>query len=301
MAKSGNSSYNIYEDVTRRIVMSLAQGVIPWRKRWASPTNEAAFYNYSTGRPYTGVINRLLLGTPGAFMTFKQAQAEGGHIVKGAKARIVIFFDPDYVPAKDKAEADRLKAAGEPWDHLKRPRYFAHNVFSIDDIEGLKPKEQPAEHKEAENPTDIANFVLTDYKDRTGVTIEEKISDCFLYDASTDTVKIPSRQQFPTEEQWYNTAFNGLVKSTAKEDRCNRAAAVKDNLKNIESIKEELVSEIGAAMVLAGVELENIESEQDTKAECAKWMEALNKDFRLIVFAAAQAEKAAKYILKPLL
>lgn len=295
------NSTNIYENVTRRIVMSLAEGVIPWRKRWASPVNEAAFYNYSTGRPYTGLINRLLLGAPGAYLTFKQAQAEGGHVVKGAKSRIVIFFDPDYVPAKDRDEMERLKKEGLPWDHLKRPRYFSHNVFSVEDIEGLKPKDAPSPHEAAQNPTDIANFVMSDYKDRTGVTVEEKVSDTFLYDAATDTVRIPSRRQFPTEEQWYNTAFSGLVKSTAKENRCNRQAAIKDNIKGTESAKEELVSEIGASMIMSGVKLENKESEEDTKAECSRWMETLNKDFRLIIFAAAQAEKAAKFILQPLL
>lgn len=296
----GNTT-TIYEDVTRRIVMSLAEGVIPWRKRWASPVNEAAFYNYSTGRPYTGLINRLLLGAPGAYLTFKQAQAEGGHVVKGAKSRIVIFFDPDYIPAKDRDEAERLKQEGLPWEHLKKPRYFSHNVFSVEDVEGLKPKDAPTPHESAQNPTDIANFVMSDYKDRTGVTVEERVSDSFLYDAATDTVHIPSRQQFPTEEQWYNTAFSGLVKSTAREDRCNRTSAIKDNLNKIESIKEELISEIGAAMVLSGVELENKAADDDTKAECARWMEALNKDFRLIIFASAQAEKAAKYILKPII
>lgn len=306
MEKKSNYRFDpngVYKEVTRNIMMSLASNVIPWKKRWTSPLSEDKYFNYHSGTVYHGIINRMLLGTPGGYMTFNQIKEEGGRLKKGAKARTIIFYNKDYVPKDKKEEAKRLEELGESWDHLKRPIYKALKVFSVEDVEDLKPKNQDnvPQHKSAENPTDIANLVIDEYSERTGVTINEKSTDSFTYDALTDEIVIPKREQFGTEEQWYNTAFAGIVKSTAKEDRCNRSAALKANLEKVESIKEELVAEIGAAMVLNGVELENKESEEDTKAECAKWMKVLENDFRLIVFAAAQADKAAKFILKPLM
>lgn len=294
---TGNG-FNIYQEVTRRIITMLAQGEIPWKKRWCAPLNDNDTINYATGKPYS-FLNKMLLGRPGKYMGYSQIKAKGGRIKKGAKGNMVVFYKM-FIPAADKKKAEEMEKRGENIDHLKIPLLRYSTVFHMDDIEGITFEVEQIEHQEARRPTDIAEYVKDEYLMSTGVTINEKPLDEFWYDEDTDNLFIPSRLQFGTEEQWYNTMFSGLVKSTASEDRCNRSSALKANPKREDIIREELVCEMGASMIMGGVGLDCDETQRDTASECAYWIEELNKDFRLIVNASSQAEKAARYILKPI-
>ena len=62
-------------------------------------------------------------------------------------------------------------------------------------------------------------------------------------------------------------------------------------------VKEELIGEIGSSMMLAACGLRRQETHQQIDAVCKKWIDAMNKDYRLIVTASYAAEKAAKYVL----
>ncbi|WP_258297773.1 zincin-like metallopeptidase domain-containing protein [Paenibacillus peoriae] len=81
-----------------------------------------------------------------------------------------------------------------------------------------------------------------------------------------------------------------MVHSTGHAKRLNRTF-VGDELYS----KEELVAEIGAAMLcgVAGIEQATI---KNSSAYIDGWMEALGKDSRLIFSAASAAQKAAEYI-----
>lgn len=79
---------DIYEEVTHRIVEQMEQGEIPWRKPWIAG---GSCVSYATGRPYS-LLNQMLLGQPGEYLTFKQCQQAGGHIHRGEKAHMVVFW-----------------------------------------------------------------------------------------------------------------------------------------------------------------------------------------------------------------
>lgn len=61
--------------------------------------------------------------------------------------------------------------------------------------------------------------------------------------------------------------------------------------------KEELVAELTSAMVCDHLELDCEKAFKNTVAYLQNWMQALENDERLIVFAASRAEAATKYIL----
>ena len=61
--------------------------------------------------------------------------------------------------------------------------------------------------------------------------------------------------------------------------------------------KEELVAELGAAMLVNNCGIESERSFRNSAGYIQGWLEALNNDQRLIVSAASRAEKAVKYIL----
>ena len=66
----------------------MENGIIPWRKPWVS---RGAAISHTTDKPYS-LLNQMLLGKAGEYITYKQAIAEGGHVKKGAKARMVVFW-----------------------------------------------------------------------------------------------------------------------------------------------------------------------------------------------------------------
>ena len=79
---------DIYEEVTRRIIEQMEQGEIPWHKPWIAG---GSCVSYATGKPYS-LLNQMLLGKPGEYLTFRQCQQAGGHIRRGEKAHMVVFW-----------------------------------------------------------------------------------------------------------------------------------------------------------------------------------------------------------------
>ena len=82
----------VYEIVTQRIIEQLEAGVAPWKKPW---TNKAPASLCST-KEYRG-LNVLMLasqGFPSRFwLTFNQANKLGGHIKRGAKGSLVVYWN----------------------------------------------------------------------------------------------------------------------------------------------------------------------------------------------------------------
>lgn len=87
---------SVYEMISERFIDELKKGIIPWQKPWTGVREGA--YSRSTGRPYS-LINQLLLGKPGEYLTFKQVQEAGGKVKKGEKSSFVVFWKP--LPVKE--------------------------------------------------------------------------------------------------------------------------------------------------------------------------------------------------------
>ena len=82
-------SKNVYEMVTDRIIEQLENGVIPWEKPWTGVRDGA--YNRVSKKSYS-ILNQMLLKHKGEYATFKQWQELGGHIRKGEKSEIIVFW-----------------------------------------------------------------------------------------------------------------------------------------------------------------------------------------------------------------
>ena len=67
---------DIYAEVTNRIIDQLEQGIIPWQKPWVA---SGQAISRSTGKAYS-LLNQMLLGRGGEYVTFKQCQQEGGKV-----------------------------------------------------------------------------------------------------------------------------------------------------------------------------------------------------------------------------
>ena len=83
-------SFDLFAEITQRIVDQLEAGTVPWHKPWTGG-NECAM-SHVTGKPYSLINHILLGGRTGEYLTFKQCTDEGGTVKKGEKARMIIFW-----------------------------------------------------------------------------------------------------------------------------------------------------------------------------------------------------------------
>ena len=115
---------DIYSEVTSRIISEMEKGIIPWEKPWVA---SGGCVSHATGKPYS-LLNQMLLGKAGEYVTFNQCQQEGGKVRKGEKAHMVVFWK--WIEQEDEETGENKE--------IPFLRYF--NVFHIDQCEGLTAK-----------------------------------------------------------------------------------------------------------------------------------------------------------------
>lgn len=288
------ANFDIYAAITDRIIAELENGIIPWRKPWTGTTTGAI--SRETGRPYS-LLNQMLLGTPGEYLTWNQVKKEGGSVKKGAKAKMVVFWK---IYPREKKNADGqtvTDSEGKPiMEGLPVLRYF--NVFHIEDCEGIAPK-YTAENTKHADPIQYAEETFADYVSRSGVRFENVRQDQAYYSPSLDLIRLPLMDQFPSTAEYYSTLFHEATHSTGHPKRLDRLPqdAIAAHFGSEEYSKEELVAEIGAASILNVLGMETASTFKNSAAYIQSWLRALKNDKRMIVSAAARAEKAVKLIL----
>ena len=270
---------SLYEIITNRIIDELEQGIIPWRKPWIA---SGQAISHVTGKPYS-LLNQMLLGHGGEYVTFKQVQDEGGRVKKGAKAQMVVFWK--WIEQEDEETKEKKK--------IPYLRYF--NVFHIDQCEGIKAKHaEPL--PQAVEPNAAAEAIIADYLKRSGVKLIHEEGNRAFYRPSSDSVTLPLIDQFRNTAEYYGTAFHELTHSTGHESRLNRLHTVAA-FGSEDYSKEELIAEIGAAALVNHAGLETADSFKNNTAYIQNWLQALRNDKRFIVSVAGKAEKAVNLIL----
>ena len=271
---------DIYKEVSDRIIAQLENGIIPWQKPWIASGRAVS---RATGKPYS-LLNQMILGKPGEYVTFKQCQAEGGKIRKGSKAQMVIFWK--WIETPDEENPGEIKK-------IPILRYFS--VFHLSDCEGLTAK-HVFPLPDAIEPDQKAEAVIADYLQRSGVRLNQQEGDRAFYSPTSDSVTIPALRQFADVAEFYSTCFHELTHSTGHESRLDRLSKTA-HFGSEDYSKEELIAEIGAAALVNHVGLETSNSFRNSTAYIQSWLKALQNDKRLIVGAAGKAEKAVSLIL----
>lgn len=271
-----------YEAVTARIIESLEKGVIPWRKPWAS----GGYYNAKTGHRYRGLnvpILALSAFTDPRWLTFKQAQAMGGNVRKGEKGTCVMFWK---VMKKELEENGEKKIKAFPI--LK-----TFTVFNVEQCEGL---ELPELKSFTHEPIAEAEALVANMPQRPKVFHE---GDRAFYSPVYDHVGMPAPESFESPAEYYSTLFHELTHSTGHRSRLGRFEAndYTPHFGSTTYAKEELVAELGSAFLRAACGIEHTPALENSAAYLQSWLDALKNDRRMLVFAAAQAQKAADFIL----
>ena len=289
--------------VTDRIVESLEQGIVPWQKPWAvSGNGQCGAINYVTRKPYS-FLNCLLLGRTGEFITWKQAKELGGSIKKGAKSQFVVFYTQQVRKTEVKVYDPETNTEEIRDKAFTIPVLKYYNVFHIDDIEGLESKltEEDEPKMNDLQPIEAAEAIITAYLEQEkedGLKLyNQKASDSAYYSPAWDSITVPMMNQYTIVEEYYSTTFHEMVHSTGKESRLNRVAEQKTHKFGSQDYsREELVAEMGSAMLCMDAGLECEKAFKNSVAYINGWLQKLKSDNKIIVWASSRAEKAARYI-----
>lgn len=280
MAKS------VYEMVTERIISQLENGIIPWEKPWTGIRSGA--FNRINKKPYS-LLNQMLLQYEGEYATFSQWQKLGGHVRKGAKSEIVVFWKIQPIEEEKEDGTKEVK-------QIPLLRYY--NVFHISQVDGVEPL--PEDELHDTEPIEKADQILSDYWTREDITVEHIAGNKAYYSPTFDLIHLPLFEQFTNANEYYSTAFHESLHSTMKETRCNREEDRKGKLVAFgsnEYSKEELVAEIGSANLMNILGIESDKSFRNSTAYIQNWLSVLRNDVKFIVSASSKAEKAVDYIL----
>ena len=285
---------DIYAEVTNRIIAELEQGIIPWQKPWMGVSTGAI--KHTTGKPYS-LLNQMLLGKPGEYLTFNQCKSEGGSVKKGSKAKSVVFWKP---LAYDKKDADGNIIRNDDGEPVQETAFVLryYQVFHIDECEGVKARFDKYEPNLI-STIDRAESALSGYVHRSGVAFENVKQNRAYYSPGRDIISLPLMEQFLSAESYYGTAFHEATHSTGHKSRLNRFADG-DGATAFGSesySKEELVAEIGACGIMHELGIETEKTFSNNAAYIQGWLRQLKNDKHLIVSAASRAEKAIKLIL----
>ena len=279
---------SIYKEATARILAAMEASVGKVESPWVGPAAGRPV-NAVTGKVYQGVNVPLLWSSAriGGFptnewATYRQWHQVGGQVRKGQKATPIVFFK----------RVTRVEIDEETGEEKKRDfpiirQAFVFNRDQIDGVEHQRPGEPPAAIE------DLDLFVQ-----KTGARVEVGgARSCYLHDR--DLILMPNRRLFTgtttsdSTESWYAVLLHELTHWTGHKFRLNRKMG---NRFGSEAYAfEELIAELGSAFLCADLGICNT-VRKDHADYLKNWISILKGDDRAFFVAAAEAEKAAKYI-----
>lgn len=285
-----------FQVITDRIVALLEQGVVPWHKPWTGGGMTLP-KNFKSKKCYRGVNIWMLCATSMMkgytsryWLTYKQAQAAGGHVKKGEKATPVCYFQ--WIVKEEKNE----KTGKVEKKRIPLLRWFS--VFNLDQTEDVaRPDDdinlEPQESSEF-SPIEVCEQIISNMPNAPEIKYQEQRA---YYRPSDDIINMPKRDSFDSPEEFYSTLFHEEGHATGHSSRVGRKGVEEATFFGSESYsKEELVAEMTAAFLCGHCGIEN-KTINNSAAYIQNWLGKLADDKRLVVHAAAQAQKATDYIL----
>jgi len=268
--------------VTNQVIASLEAGVPPWHAAWVNDGSIngllMSHHNGVTGHAYTG-INWLIT-------QFSGYQSNDWYTKKGAIKATGLPMPIPYEEFKKGTTIVYFKPMSKEVDGEKE-RYCVRKTYTIwnrEQIIGL-PDVEPDESMDGFDPHTEIEEMLQSLDLKGGVSIG---GDRACYIPSMDAICLPKDSAFTDENERESTKAHEGIHATGAKHRLDR---------NKPSYAyEELVAELGAAMVCAslGVPLDKLQHTSYIQS----WLKHLKNDTSFVFKAAADASKAVKYLTK---
>ncbi len=292
MTKNSAPRQDVYSRITGKIIAELEQGVRPWMKPWnaehaAGRITKPLRHN---GQPYNG-INILMLWSAAVtegysapiWMTFRQAKELGANVRKGEKGELVVY-------ANTITRTEHDEETGEDTEQAI-PFMKGYTVFNVEQIEGL-----PSHYYQLAEPVlDPARRIAhaEDFFAATKADIRHGGNHAY-YASGSDRIQLPPFESFRDAESYYATLAHEITHWTRHPSRLDRDFGRK-RFGDEGYAREELVAELGSALLAADLELA-LEPREDHAAYIDSWLTVLQNDKRAIFQAAAHAQRATDYL-----
>lgn len=325
---------DIRKEVTDRIVSSLEQGVLPWRRSWRDDSRSFGLpTNASTGRAYNGG-NRLILLASGMdagykdnrWLTFNQAKAMGGAVEKGQHGTPIEYWEttPFW-----KRKGIELEHQGKPvkmgaWPKTDRPKTIA-----LADGRTVETKDVTVLHEGKRHTWRQAEQMLSTMISKTHTVFN--VEQC--RDLGIEQVQQPTEPDFGRalnimrgmqddgvalnhggNSAFYNvgrdavtmphhTQFDSHEKYVgtllhelghATGHQDRNNRSLGNAFGSADYAKEELIAELTSAFVAAET---GVGFDQDHASYIGSWLDALGNDKHEIFRAAKAASQAADYLI----
>lgn len=285
--------HDLHAEITNDIIAAIEAGVDEFVMPWHGADAIGLPQNALTDGYYHG-INLLVLmmrarragyGEP-VWATYRQWQEMGRQVSKGQRGTRTILYKP--MPPQE--DNDHEDDDGRPRVYTRTSYLF--NVAQTDNYTAPAEPDMPC--ADQISPVARAEALIA----ASGAEIVEGGSKA-QYEAQADRIIMPDRSRFdgrgigdPTAA-WYNTLFHELVHWSGAAHRLDRPAG---RVASAQYGFEELVAEIGSAFMMAALGIPNMPA-HSYAGYVANWLQALKDDKRFIFKAAAEAGRAAEYLL----
>lgn len=301
---------DIYKAISEKILQSMENGTSIWQKPWTTQGIAALPANGYSGTNYRGINVLVLLDdvlsnhySSNEYFTFKQVQqlneqflkenpdaqwADGPKVKKGSKGVQVVKF------GKFEKEREVKKSDGTTETKVVNiPFTQGFTVYNRDQIENID-KIKPAAKNLVEQTWDDLQ-AIDGVASSMGVKLENLPQDRAYYAPSLDTVRMPLKDQFPTQQAYYEVLLHELGHATGHPTRLNRD---QEGGKGSERYAyEELVAETTSVFTSYRFGLKP-ETTLDTHAAYLNHFKSLIKDDPQALFRAmADAQKASDFII----
>lgn len=270
----------VTQSICDRIKASITSGTpcTPWSKPWASIEG---LPKGASGKEYRG-INLFLLSMMGYsnpfWFTFNKVRALKGSVRKGEKSTLVVLWN--FIKKVDKDTGEEKKVA--------LLKYY--RVFNFEQCDNL-----PSKYAATVTPRTIqdipkAEAIVKGWDSKPQI---KHGGGRAYYSPAADYVGMPTRESFKGDEEYFSTLFHELIHSTGHTSRLAREFG--GSFGNEKYAFEELVAEMGAAMLCATAGIDN--TVDNSIAYLSNWLSKLQSNPDWLIKAAGKAQKAVDLIL----
>lgn len=270
--------------VTQQIIAALKKGVIPWKRKWTviPQQNGESLHIYNGINQIILQLDCMIRGWKYPYWyTFLQAQNAGGHILAGSKSTFIVKVG-HYRPKGENGEYQKDKDG----EFIYRPFFRTYSVFNYEQTVGL-----------SDPMGDMSGLLLPvpeQLIEESGVEIKVVINETPSFYTTKDYIVVPPIATYEEPEHYYVSVFHELIHWTGAVGRLNRLLP---KMTAKDAAKEELIAEIGAAMLCARCGISPETTLENVAGYCQAWIRWFENDHKMIIHCAAKAQEAVEYLL----
>ena len=282
--------------IVDKIIEGLEKGEIPWKKPWKDRAFSGMPRNAVSGRPYHG-MNVLLLMSAGRtdprWCTYEAAKKSGWQVKSGERATPIVRCS-QVTKTKMVKEKETDPETGEIREKEveKKVSYWMFKlwkVFNAEQLDGIPSLTVEEERQIRPTDDDVKNKISEVLSRIPGVSLHFGGNEAY-YSSKGDFIRLPEASQFEDQVGLLGVFAHEATHATGVESRLDREEFRKYHGSLEERAREELVAEIGSALLCG--ELGVPDDIDRNVGYIGSWIKQLKDDPRSLFVAVAKAEKA---------